>query len=907
MSASVNTSEVVQITVEEEMKRSYLDYAMSVIVSRALPDVRDGLKPVHRRILYAMMDLGFEYNKPFRKSARVLGEVLGKYHPHGEMAIYDAMVRMAQVFSMRTLLVDGQGNFGSVDGDKPASSRYTEVRLTRISHYILEDYDKETVDFQPNYDDTVMMPSVLPARFPNLLVNGAGGIAVGMATNIPTHNLGEVIDGCCALIDNPELGIEELLEYIPGPDFPTGGIILGKKGIRDAYFTGRGSVPIRGKCHTEELKKDRAALIITELPYQVNKARLVERIAELFANKELDGISELRDESDRNGMRVVIELKKDVVPEVILNRLYAMTPLQTSFGVNMLALNGGRPLQMNLKDVLQAFIEFREEVITRRTRFFLNKVRDRAHLILGLVVAVSHIDEIVRLIRKSSDVQQARQTLMTRVWPVEEISDYLKLLGEGEAQLRPEGYAFTEAQVKAILDLRLHRLTGLEREKLTDELKELAAKIQEYVSILSSKTLLFELMKKELLEVRTMFADPRRTALEAEHSVLDEEALIQREDMVVIFTVKGYVKRVPLAAYRAQRRGGKGKTGMSTREEDISSEVFVATTHTPLLFFTSVGKAYQLKVYELPIGTPQGRGKPLLNILPLTQQETLSTLLPLPEDPEDWKGLDILFVTSAGNVRRNALSDFTNIRGNGKIAMKLEEAGERLIAVQVCREDQDVLLTTRHGRSIRFCVSDVRQFSGRTSTGVRGVRLASGDQVVAMTILEGTGFSPEERELYLRQAARLRRSEGGDEASEEDADDASLLAYGGALSQEKFDEMALQEQFILAVSERGYGKRTSAYAYRRTGRGGQGVATMEVSNRNGLIVAALPVHEEDQIILLTDGGQMIRCPVHDIRIAGRRTQGVVIFRLAPEEKVVSVVRVSEMEAEEGEEVDADAG
>lgn len=890
-------AEIVQVTVEEEMKGSYLDYAMSVIVSRALPDVRDGLKPVHRRILFAMMEAGYEYNKPFRKSARIVGDVLGKYHPHGADPIYESMVRMAQDFSMRLLLVDGQGNFGSMDGDRAAASRYTEARLQRAAHFLLDDYDKDTVDFQPNYDDTLLIPTVLPARFPNLLVNGGSGIAVGMATNIPPHNLGEVLDACQALIEDPELTPEDLMTYVPGPDFPTGGIIVGRKGIGDAYRTGRGSIPLRGRCHFEEIRKDRTAIIITEVPYQVNKARMIERMAELVNNKELEGISDLRDESDRDGIRVVIELKREAVPDIVLNRLYAMTQLQTSFGVNMLALDGGRPLQMNLKDILQAFLAFREEVLVRRTRFYLTKAREKAYIVLALVVAVSNIDEVVALIRRSQDATEARKALIARAWDATDIIPFLERLAEPDAQLTPEGYRLSENQARAILDLRLHRLTGLEREKLVEELNSLIEQIQGYLALLGSRRLLLDLMKKELQEVKENFADPRRTAIEANEAIQDDEALIQREDMVVTFSLKGYIKRVPLDSYRSQRRGGRGKSAMATRDEDVLSQVFVASTHTPLLFFSSLGKAYQLKVYNLPLATPQSRGKSLMNVLPFTQEETLSTLLPVPENSADWEKLHIMFVTSAGNVRRNALSDFENIRSSGKIAMKLEEQGERLIAVQTCREDQDVLLTTRKGRSIRFEVSDVRQFTGRTSTGVRGIRLSSGDEVVAMTIIERTEFTPEERELYLRQASKLRRGENNDLPEEEEGEDQSLLTYTSTLSPQRFEEMAAQEQFILTVSERGYGKRTSAYAYRRTGRGGQGVATMEITTRNGSIINALPIHADDQIMLLTDAGQLIRCPVKDIRIAGRKTQGVTIFRVAKDEKVVSVVRVNEMDAD----------
>ncbi len=907
----VGNAEIVQVTVESEMKKSYLDYAMSVIVSRAVPDLRDGLKPVHRRILYTMAEAGFNFDKPHRKSARVCGDVIGKYHPHSPEAVYDALVRMAQDFSMRLMLVDGQGNFGSMDGDKAAASRYTEVRLRESAHFLLEDYDKETVDFQPNYDGTLEMPVVLPARFPHLLVNGAGGIAVGMATNIPPHNLGEVIDACIALIDMPTLSLEEIMTFVPGPDFPTGGMILGRKGIVDAYRTGRGSILMRGTTHFEELKKDRSAIIITEVPFQVNKARLVERIAELVNHKELEGISDLRDESDRHGVRVVIELKKDVQPDVILNRLYTMTPLQTSFGVNLLALHDGRPRQMGIAEVLQAFLDFREEVIIRRTRFFLRKARDRSHIVLGLLVAVFNIDAVVALIRASQDAAEARHALMEKPWPADEIRPYIALAQEEGGQLTPQGYFLSETQVRAILDLRLQRLTGLERKKLLEEFEGLMAQILRYLELLNSRPRLLELMKEELLEVKTRFADPRRTRIEESCGLQGLEDLIQREEMVVTFSLKGYIKRVPLASYRSQKRGGRGKSAMATREEDVLSQVFVASTHTPLLFFSSTGKAFQLRVFELPLGSPQSRGKPIISLLPsLDQGETIATLLPVPEDPGAWENFHILFVTSAGNVRRNALSDFQNIRANGKIAMKLEEPGEILIAVQICREDQDVLLTTRQGRAIRFEVKDVRQFSGRTSTGVRGVRLQKSDSVVSMTILEATPFTPEERELYIRQASRMRR---GEEVSEEqgpvldeelEGEEGSLLTYGATLSPERFEEMRAQEQLILTVSEKGYGKRTSAYAYRKTARGGQGVATLEVNQRTGGVVDAFPVTETDHILLLTDQGQLMRFPVAQVRVAGRKTQGVILFRVAKEEQIVSVVCLAEGE-EEGEDISSD--
>eukprot|EP00210_Caulerpa_lentillifera_P008770 g8366.t1 len=782
-----------------------------------------------------------------------------------------------------------------MDGDQPAAMRYTEVRLLAATACLLDDYEKGTVDFVPNYDDTLLVPSVLPARFPNLLINGASGIAVGMATNIPPHNLGEVLDACIALVDNPALSVEEIIEkYVPAPDFPTGGLIMGKKGVYDAYRKGRGSVIMRGRAHVETLRKDREAIIITEIPYQVNKSRLVERIAELVQQKELEGISDLRDESDRNGVRIVIELKRDTSPDVLLSRMYAMTPLQTSFGANMLAIHRGRPVQMGLKEILEAFLEFREEVITRRTGFYLNKARDRAHLVIGLLIAVANIDEVIALIRSSQDPAEARQALMERKWSMSALKPYLERLELVDPQFKDVAgeYTLSEEQARGILDLRLHRLTGLEQTKLVEELEELMDKVRECAQILRSRSVLLDLLKKELLEVRQKYATPRRSTIEAYDGLTDPEALIEREDMVVTFSVKGYIKRVPLDAYRSQHRGGRGRSAMSTREEDILSEVFVANTHVPILFFSSAGRAYALKVYALPLGTPQGRGRPLVQVLPSIEQgETVATILPVPENPEDWEGLSIIFATSTGHVRRNALSDFQNIRANGKIAIKLTDEGERLISVQTCHDDQDILLTTRWGRSIRFAVTDVRTFVGRTSTGVRGIRLGDGDEVVAMTILDQTHFSPEEREVYLREIARQRRAEGADVG--EDIDEPSLLAQGESLPEQVFASMKEREQFILTVSEKGFGKRTSAYAYRRSNRGGQGVAAMEINQRTGKLLKAMPIGEADDIILLTNEGQLIRCPVNQIRLAGRKTQGVILFRIGSKERVVSVVHVDD--------------
>lgn len=880
------------VNIEDEMKNSYLDYAMSVIVSRALPDVRDGLKPVHRRILYAMYESGYDYSRPHKKSAHIVGGVIGKYHPHSPEAVYDSLVRMAQTFSLRLPLIDGQGNFGSMDGDPAAAMRYTEVRLSRPAHYLLTDIDKETVDFKANYDESTKEPTVLPSRIPNLLVNGAGGIAVGMATNIPSHNLGEIIDGCCALIENPDLTVEELMEYVPGPDFPTGGLIMGRRGIYSAFKTGRGSLIIRSRTHIETIRKDREAIIVTEIPYQVNKAKMIERMAELVINKELEGIAHLQDESDRNGVRVVIELKKEAIPEVVLNRLYTMTPLQTSFGANMLALNGGRPQQMGLKEILECFILFREEVITRRTQYELKKARDRAHILVGLALAVANLDEMIVLIRKAPDPQTAKDQILSRPWAVQDIEPLIQLIDEPGYPIINGTYKMSEAQAKAILDLRLHRLTGLEREKIAQELQEIVGEIKEYLHILSSRDRRLEILRTELIEIKENYATPRRTTIEDAEMNADEEDLIQREDMVVTVSLGGYIKRVPVTTYRAQKRGGKGRSGMATRDEDAVSEVFVANTHTQMLFFTTSGRVFGMKVYKLPLGTPQARGKAIVNLLPLEDGETISTIMPMPDDEALWEKMHILFATSSGQVRRNALSDFTNIRANGKIAMKLEEE-EQLIAVSSCDETNDVLLTTREGRCIRFAVTDVREFVGRTSTGVRGIRLTKGDKIVSMSILHQVDFTIEERDAYLKQAMKLRRQDG------DEANDEAVIS----LSQERFEAMAAVEEFILSISENGFGKRSSAYEYRCTNRGGQGITTMDVTAKTGKLVDSFPIKAEDDIMLVTNTGKLIRCPVHDIRIAGRRTQGVTLFRVDKNEAVVSVARIQDDGHEELEELD----
>ncbi len=877
------------------MKRSYLDYAMSVIVSRALPDARDGLKPVHRRILYSMYEQGHTPDKKYVKSARVVGDVIGKYHPHGDQSIYDAMVRMAQDFSMRVPLIDGQGNFGSVDGDPPAAYRYTEAKLAKSAIPLLDDIDKDTVDFQANYDNSDKEPSVLPAKFPNLLVNGAGGIAVGMATNIPPHNLSEVIDACVALIDNPAISIDELTQIIPGPDFPTGGIILGRAGIRSAYHLGRGSIMMRGKVTIDTIRKDREAIIVSEIPYQVNKATMVERIAELVREKKIEGISDLRDESDRDGYRVVIELKRDAVADVVLNQLYKFTPLQTSFAANMLALDGGRPQTMTLKDLLTIFVAFRERVVTRRTKFLLNKARDRAHILVGLAVAVANIDEIIRVIRTSPNPTSARDALMSRDWPARDVEAIITLIDDPRHRLAEDGtIRLSFEQAKAILDLRLQRLTALGREEISDELDKLKIEIADYLEILRSRARVQDIIKTELAAVKAEFGTPRRTAIIEQEGEVEDEDLIQREDMVVTVSHAGYTKRVPLSAYRAQRRGGKGRSGMQTREEDFVSRLFVASTHTPVLFFSSRGQVYKEKVWRLPIAAPNSRGKALINILPLEQGERITTIMPLPEDESSWANLDVMFATTGGNVRRNKLSDFVDVRRSGIIAMKLDD-GEEIVNVQICTERDDVLLTAAGGQCIRFPVTDVRVFTGRTSMGVRGIALAEGDKVISLSILRHVETTSDERTAYLK----MRRAMSGETTTEEPVETEGEEAAGAIqLSQERYVEMSAQEQVVLTVSVNGYGKRTSSYEYRTTGRGGKGIVAMSVNNRNGKLVASFPVEDSDQIMLVTDKGQLIRCPVDGIRIAGRSTQGVIVFNTADDEHVVSVEHIGE-ETENG--------
>jgi DNA gyrase subunit A len=882
-------SDIRPVSILDEMKRSYLDYAMSVIVARALPDARDGLKPVHRRILYSMYEQGHTPDKKYVKSARVVGDVIGKYHPHGDQSIYDAMVRMAQDFSMRVPLIDGQGNFGSVDGDPPAAYRYTEARLTKSALAVLGDIDKDTVDFQANYDGSETEPRVLPAKFPNLLVNGAGGIAVGMATNIPPHNLGEVIDACIALIDNPALTIDELINIIPGPDFPTGGIILGRQGIRSAYHLGRGSIVMRGKARIEAYGKDREVIIISEIPYQVNKATMVERISELHRDKKIDGISALRDESDRDGYRVVIEVKRDTMADVVLNQLYRFTPLQTNFAANMLALDSGRPQTMNLRDFLTLFIAFREQVITRRTKFLLNKARSRAHVLVGLAIAVANIDEIIRVIRTSPNPNTAREILMSRDWPAKDVAAMITLIDDPRHRLAEDGTArLSLEQAQAILDLRLARLTALGREEIGEELDQLAIEIADYLDILRSRTRVQTIIKTELADVKKEFATPRRTEIIDQENEVEDEDLIQREDMVVTVSHAGYVKRVPLSTYRAQRRGGKGRSGMQTRDEDFVSRVFVASTHTPVLFFSSRGQVYKEKVWRLPVAPPNGRGKALINILPLEQGERITTIMPLPEDESSWGNLDVMFATTGGNVRRNKLSDFVDVRRSGIIAMKLE-ADEAIVDVQICTERDDVLLTAAGGQCIRFPVADVRVFQGRTPMGVRGIALPENDKLISLTILRHMDADAEERAAYLRRANAVRRG-GAEEETDTDNEDASGAIE---LGEQRYVAMSASEQFVLTISENGYGKRSSSFEYRTTGRGGKGIVAMSVNGRNGKLVASFPVEDSDQIMLVTDKGQLIRCPVEGIRIAGRSTQGVIVFDTAEDEHVVSVEHIGE--------------
>jgi DNA gyrase subunit A len=898
---SLKHQELLPVSIEDEMKRSYLDYAMSVIVSRAIPDVCDGLKPVHRRILYAMNESGCYSNKPYRKSARIVGDVMGKYHPHGDSAIYMSLVRMAQDFSLRDPLIDGHGNFGSIDGDSPAAMRYTESRMAKLAHYMLDDIDKDTVNFQENYDGSEKEPIVLPSKFPNLLVNGAGGIAVGMATNIPTHNLGEVLDACCAYLDNHELSETELLEIVQGPDFPTGGIILGKSGIRSAFLTGRGSVIIRGKVHIEETKEKRQAIIVDELPYQVNKAKLVERIAELVKEKKIEGISDLRDESDGQGIRVVIELKKDAYTDVILNQLYSFTPLQTSFGVNMLALDRGQPKLLNLLDIIRAFVKFREEVVTRRTIFLLNKAKDKAHILIGLSIAVKNIDEVIALIRSSPDPETAKQRLLERSWLANEVQALISLVGDARNEIKDNSCYFTEPQAKAILEMRLQRLTGLEYEKITAELAELAAEITDYVDILSSRPRLLSILREEFLKVKEEFATPRKTTIEFSEFEQDIEDLIPKEDMVITVTTGGYIKRTPLSTYRAQRRGGKGKSGITVRDEDLIVKIFTASTHDNVLFFSTVGKVYKLKVYKLPIASAQGKGRSLMNIFPLLEHEKINEVMILPGNEEAWDNLNIMFATDKGGIRRNSLDDFKSVQSNGKIAMKLQD-DDKIIGVRLCYPSDHVLLAAKNGRSVRFPVEAVRVFKSRDSDGVRGMRLTDEDRLISMSILSGANFSVEDRDNYLRIPLEQRLALG--EISNPSEVESIINGVDYSLTADKILAMAKDEEFILTITENGFAKRSSAYEYRVTNRGGSGVVNIITSERNGNVVASMPINPEDHLLMITNRGMVIRCPIKDVRISGRATQGVVVFKTAKEEIVVSAEKIpGDEDLEENSEAD----
>ena len=899
----IDSKDISNTNLDQEMRQSYLDYAMSVIVSRALPDARDGLKPVHRRILYSMHEDGYDYNKQYRKSARVVGSVIGKYHPHGDQSIYDALVRMAQPFSLHLPLVDGQGNFGSVDGDPPAAMRYTEVRMEKIAHHLLNDINLDTVDFQENYDNSESEPIVLPAEFPNLLVNGAGGIAVGMATNIPPHNLNEITEACMFMIDNPETDDQEmdqrLCEIVPGPDFPTGGIILGKSGARSAYTTGKGSVVIRAKVEIEEIRKDREALIVTEIPYQLNKVLLIQKIADLVRNKTIEGISDLRDESDRHGMRIVIELKRDSVAEVILNQLYKFTQLQTSFGANMVALDKGTPKSMKLREMLTCFIDFREEVVTRRLKFKLNKARDRAHLLVGLAIAVSNIDEIIKLIRSSKSPAEAREDLMDREWPAKDVKSLIKLIDDPRHGITAkDNCSFTEEQARAILELRLQRLTAMGIDEIKSELDDLKGIIEDLLLTLSDKGKIYDIIKDELTYVKDNFAVERRTEILGELDDVEDEDLIKKEDMAVTVTRSGYIKRVPLSTYRAQNRGGKGRAGMQTKDDDFVRHIFISNTHQPILFFSSKGMVYRLKTWKLPLSSPQAKGKAMVNLLPLDEDERITTVMSLPENQDEWENLYVIFATSSGGIRRNSLADFWRINKNGKIAMKLDSE-ERIISVQTCTEDNDILLASKKGQSIRFNVDKVRVFASRSSTGVRGIRLSKNDSVVGMAVLNRVKASNDELRAYLKMSSMMRKATT-DESNDDDDDDDDLDFDGNDidLSTERYSELAASEEIILTVASNGQGKRSSAYEYRTTNRGGKGVIGIKMTKSHGDLVASFVVDENDQIMLIDNSGKLIRCPITDIRIMGRTTQGVKIFNIDKNAHVVSVERIFESEGEE---------
>ncbi|HET9427024.1 MAG TPA: DNA gyrase subunit A [Allosphingosinicella sp.] len=885
---TIEPSDISPVSIVDEMKTSYLDYAMSVIVARALPDVRDGLKPVHRRILYACQEGGFVPGRPYRKSAKIVGDVMGNYHPHGDSAIYDALARMTQDWSMRVPLIDGQGNFGSMDPDPPASMRYTEARLAKVAMTLLDDLEKDTVDFTPNYDASRSEPQVLPARFPNLLVNGAGGIAVGMATNIPPHNLGEVIAACKAYMDDPGITVEQLMEIVPGPDFPTSPLILGQSGIRAAYLTGRGSIIMRARHKVEEGRGDRRSIVLTAIPYQVGKSGLVEKIAEAAKDKRIEGVADIRDESNREGVRVVIDLKRDATPDVVLNQLWRHTPAQSSFPANMLAIRGGRPETLSLRDIVESFVRFREEVITRRSKYELAKARERAHLLLGLVIAVTNLDEVVRIIRGSASPAEARAALLAREWPVAEIARYIALVEAVDHEVEGDTYQLSDAQVRAILELRLHRLTALGRDEIAGELRELATSISSLLEVLGDRVKLYAVMRQEFDEIAEAFATPRVTEIAPAADGIEDEDLIEREDMVVTVTMGGYIKRTPLDTFRAQRRGGKGRAGMATKDEDAITNLFVTSTHTPVLFFSTHGKVYRLKVWRLPEGAPQARGRPMINLLPLAEGETISTVLPLPEDEEEWKNLHVMFATAKGSVRRNSMDAFANIRTSGKIAMRFEEGSDdRLIGVSLLTEEDDVLLATRNGRAIRFAATDVREFQSRDSNGVRGARLLGDDEVISLSVLRGFDASPQEREDYLRAAPWKDRREGQPEPEQR-------------LSDERMAEFAEAEEFILTVCANGYGKRSSAYEYRRTNRGGQGITNIDNLQRNGPVVASFPAHRGEQLMLVTDQAKLIRMSVGDTRVIGRNSAGVRLFHVAEDEHVVSAARIDEEEEPEND-------
>lgn len=890
--ATLDPSDISPVDIVDEMKSSYLDYAMSVIVARALPDVRDGLKPVHRRILFASQEGGFVAGRPYRKSAKIVGDVMGNYHPHGDSAIYDALARMTQDWSLRVPLIDGQGNFGSMDPDPPASMRYTEARLNKVANALLDDLDKDTVDFQPNYDGSRQEPQVLPARFPNLLVNGAGGIAVGMATNIPPHNLGEVIRACLAYIDNPAISVDELIEIIPAPDFPTGPLILGQGGARAAYREGKGSIMMRARHEIEDGRGDRRSIVLTSIPFQVGKSALVEKIAEAAKDKRIEGVSDIRDESSRKGVRIVIDLKRDATPDVVLNQLWRHTQAQSSFPANMLAIRGGRPEVLNLRDIIESFVRFREEVITRRTKFELNKARERAHLLLGLVVAVTNLDEVVRIIRGSASPAEARAALLARQWPIAEIAPYIRLVEAVEADVTGDSYQLSELQVRAILELRLHRLTALGRDEIGKELSGLAVNIAEYLAILGDRVKLYEVLRAELVAIDAEFSTPRICEITASWDGLDDEDLMEREEMVVTVTHAGYIKRTPLATFRAQARGGKGRAGMATKEEDAVTELFVTSTHTPVLFFSNIGKVYRLKVWKLPEGGPQTRGRPMVNILPLGEGEVISNVLTLPEDEAEWGGLSVVFATAKGYARRNSMDAFANIPSNGKIAMKFEgeDADDRLIGVELLSAEDDILLASRNGKAIRFAADDIREFQSRASTGVRAMKLIGDDQVMSLSILKRVGTSAEEREEYLRFAPWKPEKDGEP-----------------TLSAERIAEMAEKEQFILTVCANGYGKLSSAYGYRRTGRGGQGITNIDNVARNGPVVASFPATKGDQLMLVTDQAKLIRMPLDSLRVLGRGTAGVRLFNVGENEHVVSAAKIEESEEGDDSNDEMDAG